>query len=203
MKNLTETAKTMDIVFKVLDILAKVAFVGSIVGLCIIAVGFIFDLDPEMIGTGYGSISIGSLELEVAEGAIPDKKLILVQVAVDLMLSLVVTFLIIRGIGCIRSILQRMVEGTPFFSSVGDQLQTLAKYCIILGIAVNATAIISTTLWVSSFDLEHLLLSEKITAVTIQAPLDATFLLAGAILLLLSYIFRHGEQLQQLSDETL
>ncbi len=203
MKNLNETAKTIDIVFKVLDILAKVAFVGSIVGLCIIAAGFLFDLDPEMIGTGYGSISIGSLELEVAESAMPDKKLILVQVAVEILLSLVVTLLIIRGIGCIRAILQRMVEGTPFFHSVGDQLQTLAKYCIVLGLAVNATAIISTTLWVSSFDLEHLLLSEKITAARIEAPLDATFLLAGAILLLLSYIFRHGEQLQQLSDETL
>ena len=32
---------------------------------------------------------------------------------------------------------------------------------------------------------------------------DLTFLVYWAILLLLSYVFRYGEELQQLSDETL
>ena len=68
---------------------------------------------------------------------------------------------------------------------------------------VNVVQIVSTAMMVIGFDLEKLLLNEKITHITINATLDATFLLTGAILLFLSYIFRHGEQLQQLSDETL
>ena len=71
MKNLNSTAKTMDTVFNVLEILAKIAFVGIIVGLIIIAVGFAFDLDPDRLGTGYGTIEVGSLELQLAENAIP------------------------------------------------------------------------------------------------------------------------------------
>ena len=203
MKNLNSTAKTMDTVFNVLQILAKIAFVGIIVGLVIIAAGFAFDLDPDMIGTGYGSIQVGSLELQLAEDAIPDKKLILLQVAIEMAASLFVAFIIIRFIRCIRSILQPMMAGTPFFQGVGQKLKSLAIYCFILGAAVNVVQIVSTAMMVIGYDLENLLLNEKITHITINATLDATFLLTGALLLLLSYIFRHGEQLQQLSDETL
>jgi len=203
MKHLSDTAKTMDTVFKVLEILAKIAFVATIVSLLIIGIGFIFDLSPDMIGTGYGSLQLGSLELDIAESALPSKKLILLQVATELLISLLITGIMIRGIRCIRSIVQPMADGTPFFQGVGQKLKTLAKYCFILGIAVNALQIISTVMMVSGFDLENLLLSEKIIGITVHASLDATFLLAGAILLLLSYIFHHGEQLQQLENETL
>lgn len=203
MKQLNETAKTMDTVFKILEIFVKIAFVATIVGLVIIVIGFLFDLDPEMIGTGYGSLQLGTLELEIAESAIPSKKLILLQVATELLCSLFITGIMIRGIACIRSIVQPMADGTPFFQGVAQKLKKLATYCFILGIAVNALQIISTAMMVAGFGLEGLLLSDKITHITIQPTLDATFLLTGAILLLLSYIFRHGEQLQQLSDETL
>jgi len=63
--------------------------------------------------------------------------------------------------------------------------------------------IVSTAMMVVGFDLENLLINDKITHITINATLDATFLLTGALLLLLSYIFQYGQQLQQLSDETL
>jgi hypothetical protein len=203
MKNLNTTAKTMDTVFNVLEILAKIAFVGIIVGLVIIAVGFMFDLDPDAIGTGYGAVEVGSLKLDLAEDAVPNKKLILLQVAIEMAASLFVVFIMIRGIRCIRGILQPMMDGTPFFQGVGQRLKTLAIYCFILGAAVNVVQIVSTTMMVMGFDLENLLLNDKIKHVTINTTLDATFLLTGALLLLLSYIFQYGQQLQQLSDETL
>jgi len=39
--------------------------------------------------------------------------------------------------------------------------------------------------------------------VTGMFKIDLSFLIYWAILMLLSYVFRYGEQLQQLSDETL
>ena len=89
-------------------------------------------------------------------------------------------------------------EGSTLYDQDGKAYTDL-----FAGIAVNALQIISTVMMVSGFDLENLLLSEKIIGITVHASLDATFLLAGAILLLLSYIFHHGEQLQQLENETL
>ena len=54
-----------------------------------------------------------------------------------------------------------------------------------------------------SADLHLLLLSEKITPVNFRYKIELGFLLVCAILLLLSYVFRYGEELQRLSDETL
>ena len=53
------------------------------------------------------------------------------------------------------------------------------------------------------YDLPGLLISHKITHVGGMFQVDLTFLIYWAILLLLSYVFRYGEELQQLSDETL
>ena len=53
------------------------------------------------------------------------------------------------------------------------------------------------------FDLPALLISEKIVHIGSMFSVDLTFLIYWAILLLLSYVFRYGEELQQLSDETL
>ena len=53
------------------------------------------------------------------------------------------------------------------------------------------------------YDLPGLMISEKITHITGNFKVDLSFLIYWAILLLLSYVFRYGEGLQQLSDETL
>ena len=54
-----------------------------------------------------------------------------------------------------------------------------------------------------AYDLHLLLLSEKISHVEFMFVFDLSFLVVYGVLLLLSYIFRYGEELQQLSDETL
>ena len=53
------------------------------------------------------------------------------------------------------------------------------------------------------YDLPGLLLSEKISHIGSTFQVDLSFLIFWAIFTLLSYVFQHGQQLQQLSDETL
>ncbi len=203
MKQINKTAKTMEKVLQILEIVVKIGFVGTIIGLAVIAVALVFNLDPYLVGNDYGSLELGTLELNIAESAIDDNRLLFLPAAIEILIGLIITVWMLRAIRCIRSIVQPMMDGSPFFQGVGDKIKNLAKYCFILGIKVNILRMISTTLIIICFDLETLLTNDIITAVTINAPLDGTFLLTGAVLLLLSYIFRHGEQLQQLSDETL
>ena len=108
-----------------------------------------------------------------------------------------------RGVGYIREILLPMKEEKPFDSIVSTNLKKLAKLSITLGILYNIIILSEQVLTVFVFGLPQLLVSEKITQVSGIFSVDLTFLVYWAILLLLSYVFRYGEELQQLSDETL
>lgn len=203
MNNLTNTARKLDKVFEIAHIVFGALAIASIVGVALIAVAYIFKLDPSFIGTGYESFDIGFLELEIAPAVAPDKWLILAQAAITLLVACRLFYDGRRGIGYIREILKPMIEEKPFDSVVSTNLQKLAKLSIVLGILVNIIILAEQIMTVFVYDLPGLLISEKITHVTGMFEIDLSFLIYWAILMLLSYVFRYGESLQQLSDETL
>ena len=203
MNNLTNTAKKLDKAFEIAHIVFGALAIASIVGVALIAVAYIFRLDPEFIGTGYESIDVGFLELEVAEGFAPNKWLVLGQAAFTLLVSCRLFYDGRRGMGYIREILKPMIEEKPFDSIVSTNLKKLAKLSIVIGILWNIITLAEQIVMVFAYDLPGLLISEKVTHVTGMFQIDLTFLIYWAILMLLSYVFHYGEQLQQLSDETL
>jgi hypothetical protein len=202
MKKLTQTAKRLDIFFRIFQITSNIAWVGSLVGVGIAALGVCFRLDPNMVGTGYNSLELGFAELEVAADFAPDERMVLIQVGV--VLALCAVFILVAWKGCkeIRNILAPMIQGEPFQGIVGQGLKKLARYSIALGIIGNVTILAEQIFTTFIFDLSALLLSEKISHISFNYEIDLTFLVVAAVLLLTSYIFRYGEELQQLSDET-
>ena len=100
-------------------------------------------------------------------------------------------------------LLWKAYEEKPFDAIVSTNLKKLAKLSIVLGILMNIIILSEQIMTVFIYDLPGLLISEKITHVTGMFKIDLTFLIYWAILMLLSYVFRYGESLQQLSDETL
>jgi hypothetical protein len=156
-----------------------------------------------MIGTGYDSLDIGFLELEIAETYAPDRWLVLLQAAVTLLISCRLFYDCRRGMGYIREILHPMKEEKPFDSVISTNIRKLARLSINLGILFNFINLFEQIMAVFVFGLPELLVSEKITQVSGMFSVDLTFLIYWGILHLLSYVFRYGEDLQQLSDETL
>lgn len=203
MNNLSDSAKKLDKVFEIVHIVLGALAIACIVGVALIGVAYILKWDPSMIGTGYENFDVGFLELTVAENYAPDKWMILLQAAITLAVSCRLLYDGRRGVGYIREILNPMKEEKPFDSIVSTNLKKLAKLSINLGIFYNIIILSEQILAVFVYDLPGLLLSEKITHVGGMFNIDLTFLIYWAILLLLSYVFRYGEQLQQLSDETL
>lgn len=203
MNKLTNTAKKLDTFFKICNIFLRIAGIVLLVGLVIISAGLLFGLDPEMIGSGYNSISFGSLELTIAQDYAPNPKLVLILTVIQVVLALVICLVVQLSFKCIRQILAPMAAGEPFHSAVSGNLKKLAKYTLIQGIVVNVVQGFTTGLLAGGYDLTGLLISDKITHITINETFDLTFLLVAAVFLLMSYIFRYGEELQQLSDETL
>ena len=203
MNNLSNTAKKLDKIFEIAYIVLGALAIGFLVCAALIAVAYIFKLDPSMIGTAYENFDIGFLELTVAEAYAPDKWLVLLQAAITLLVGCRLMYEGRRGVGYIREILLPMKEEKPFDSIVSTNLKKLAKLSITLGILYNIIILSEQVLTVFVFGLPQLLVSEKITRVSGMFSVDLTFLVYWAILLLLSYVFRYGEELQQLSDETL
>ena len=203
MNKLQNTAKKLDTVFHVLNIFLSIAFVALIVCLALIAAAFIFKLDPYMIGSGYNSLSFGNLDLTIAQAYAPNPKLVLVLVAIQSVLALVICVITRLSVNCIRNILAPMKMGEPFHSAVSSNLKKLGKFILVLGISTHCIEAFTTGLFVGGFDLEGLLIGEKITGITYNSTFDMTFLVFAAMMFLLSYVFQYGEELQQLSDETL
>ena len=203
MNNLTNTAKKLDRIFEIAHIVLGALAIACIVGISLIAAAYILKWDPSMIGTGYENIDVGFLELTISETFAPDKWLVLLQGAVTLLIGCRLLYEGRRGIGYIREILRPMTEEKPFASIVSTNLKKLANLSIHVGILYNIMILFDQIMTVFVYDLPGLLISEKVTHVGGMFSVDLTFLVYWAILLLLSYVFRYGEQLQQLSDETL
>ena len=203
MNNLSNTAKKLDKVFEIAYIVLGALAIACIVGVALIGAAYIFKLDPGIIGAGYENFDIGFLELTVSAPYAPDKWLVLLQAAITLLVSIRLFYEGRLGVGYIREILQPMKEEKPFDSIVSTNLRKLARLSIHLGILYNIILLIDQIMTVFVFDLPGLLVGEKITHAGGMFRVDPSFLIYWAALLLLSYVFRYGEQLQQLSDETL
>ena len=203
MNNLSTTAKKLDKVFEIAHIVLGALVIGFLVCTALITVAYVLKLDPSMIGTHYENFDIGFLELTVAEAYAPNKWLVLLHAAVILLVSSRLCYDGRRGVGYVREILQPMKEEKPFASIVSTNLKKLARLSINLGILGNIIILADQIISVFVYDLPALLISEKITHVGGMFEVDLSFVVYWAILMLLSYVFSYGEQLQQLDDETL
>ena len=203
MNTLSGTAKKLDKVFEIAHIVLGALAIACLVLAALIGAAYILKLDPAIIGTGYENFDLAFLEVTVAEQYAPDKWLVLLQAAITLLVSCRLLYDGRRGVIYIREILKPIAEEKPFDSIVSTNLKRLATLSINLGILYNIIVLSEQIMTVFVYDLPGLLISEKITHVSGMFHVDLTFLVYWAILLLLSYVFRYGEGLQQLSDETL
>lgn len=203
MKDLKKNASILDRILKIASVAIKIVAVALAVGLGILAAGFLFDLPPAMVGTGYNHADLGFVTFTVAENYLPDHRIIWCEVAMEMILSLICMVPAHFSVKAIRNILAPMKNGEPFHNTVSTNLKKLANYSFALGIGLNLQNIIGSILLVKAYDLPLLLLSEKISHVEFMFSFDLSFLVIYGVLLLLRYVFRYGEELQQLSDETL
>ena len=203
MKDMIKTASILDKILHILYIATMIGIVGCLVGLGIIAAGVLFDLPPHMIGTGFNTFSLGFLTFSLSEASMPDFHTILGWIAAEIGITLLCTFIARKMIASFRDILAPMKTGSPFHNIVSIRLRSLAKYTCILGVAMNLHDIASNILFETVYNLSTVILNDQVTHVTVTNVFDLSFLFIAAILLLLSFVFRYGEELQQLSDETL
>ena len=204
MEKLKKTAGTLDTFFK---ITYRITIVFNIIGIAIIVLFLLLCLmAPGLFGSITSAMTaqldFGGIRFRLAEG-IQQGSTGAVYFLGSLILGaaeLAVYVLMIRNI---RSILAPMKEALPFDAAVAKSFRNLGILTILSGgLKLILEYLVSGSL-VRSLDLSALFLSDQITAVTTYYNFDFTFVITALVFFSLSYIFRYGEELQQLSDETL
>lgn len=193
MKKLMGTAKALDIIANVIQVLCMVAGIM----LAIAALLLLFDIQAFEFTS---SIELGSFSFELASADPSIFRVLFLWTALPAIGSVAVMWLALR---IVRRLLAPMREGKPFDSAVSRNLRTLSWIALIGGAVCSIMKIIAEVAMFKLYDFPVLFQNEFITGCTLNAEPDTGFVLVFLILFMLSCVFRYGEELQQQSDETL
>lgn len=198
MQKLSRTAKRLDLFFRILFwLLIVFAIIASLAALAPLVLH-----RPAPSGKSV-SLDLDFIKLHLSQ---PTQEAAMAQQKATL--GAMVLMIAGSGIGAyciklIRNILKPMITQQPFHESVAINLKKLGWVSLISGMVMNCCEILTQNLIIRGFNLAEILTSDLVSKITYNYSFDFTFILVAAGLFLLSYIFRYGAQLQQLSDETL
>ena len=199
---LMKTAKTLDTVIKILQVIATIGMVAALVAALLMGAALIFDLPTEMIAKPDFTVTLDSYTLTLSED-IPIAMEKTFLVGIGTMLVMVVHL----GLGyyffkTLRAIFAPMKEGQPFHDSVSLNLKKLGYCGIAMCVMDMISEFVGKLLTATVYPLQEVF-GNYVTHVDYTVEVNMAYLLLAGVCFLLSYIFSYGTQLQIQSDETL
>ena len=149
------------------------------------------------------SVEIGDLTVYLTEEYAGNFEMSSSKLLVLLATALVTIAVVWYGLKIAKDILRPMRDGNPFTVSVSKKIRSLARLELIGGILTIALQSITSYQMASDLDVLALFRECVVDHIRITSSFDVNFIFIAFILYLLSYVFKYGEELQQLSDETL
>lgn len=201
-KKMMKTAAIIDKILKILQIVMVVAgCLLLLAGVCMIVFRDTVAAHSEYITD---SISFGTLTLSTVHGAaLVDSSLLAKSNLVTAVLFTILTAIAWYGIRLLRQIVNPMKNGEPFYAGISGNLRKLAIFVVVAGVVDQIFTRIAYSVMLNAYDIGKLLNTQVVEKYTLNFTLDFSFIAVAAILFLLAYVFRYGEELQRESDETL
>ena len=200
MEKLMKTSKTVDtilkVVFKILQVAGIIIFVG--VGICLVAEA-LGKLPPAELA----AVSFGDVELRFTEPQIVDNSFMAFEMGTTMIMVLIAITVTCYLIKVLRKVLVPMIKGQPFDGTVSKNIKKLGIVMIAGGLIMDILETVGSNLAFFMYDVSSLFLSENIGKVSINSEISLGSVLAGVLVIMLSHVFRYGEELQQQADETL
>ena len=199
---MNDLKKTATVIDKILKILRGITIAG--IAVCAIFIPLTAILGEKIIADA-SSLSLGYLTLKLAGdyhayldmSGLKGSLIIMLSAAI---VVLVVAFLAIRKL---REIFAPMKNGCPFEEGISAKIRQLAWLVLIGGAVAEVGIAVAHVFEMRAIDLSLLFVPSAVSGITFDYPFSLWFIGAGLILLVLSYVFRYGEELQRESDETL
>lgn len=191
-------------------LLKKMCFVLEIIrGACLISVALLiglslfFAFNKDVYNTLFGSIRIDYLQLIFNDDLALNKDKMSMWLPLILLITAIFVFIIYKTVQTIESICTITMNHTPFDVRVSNHIKSLAKYILAGGIVFNILEVCRVMQFKQTINFDLLFNTKYVTQINFDIRLHLSFLVFATLIYLLSYIFRYGQELQQLSDETL
>lgn len=201
-EKMVKIAKALNRVFKILQ---RVIIICAAVVVFILGVFTVINyINPDyVIGTEFKSVDIGPLTFTLTDAATLNSNTILTYAWIIAAAAVVYIVILLFVLSVFRRILKPMAEGEPFAPFISREIRRLAFFSLAIGVISNVFSAIGTFAAVHLFNLSGLLQNSQVQSIRANFNFDVTFVITFFVLLLASYIFQYGEELQKLSDETL
>ena len=158
--------------------------------------------DPAAL-TGEMGLTIDYLTLKAANGFGIDLDTAVKMKLIHLISAIVLTVIECRGVHILKQVLLPLELNQPFRTGISVSIEKLSQWAFHMGLAENLSMLATTVLIENHYALDTLLMKGPITVVSINHEYRDTWLVVAVALGILSTVFRRGEELQTLSDETL
>ena len=201
MNKLRNTAKVLDRIMKVLRGICTGFGIACAI-LLLIGIFLPDSMYGSFVSLGDQVIDLGNLRLHLSRELLPAGSIRL-PVCVILAEALIALALGAASLHLLHKIFAPMADARPFDESVSANLRKLGWLSLIAVIAYFALSGTAATLALSMYDLNQLFAADLVTDVRLIHSVGLSLLLIPAVLFLLSYVFKYGEELQRQSDETL
>lgn len=196
--------RSKDLLKKMCSVLKVVRQVCLISFALLIGLSLFYAFNKDVYNTLFGSIRIDYLKLIFNDDAAAlHKDKMSMWLPLILLITAIFIFIIYKSIQTIESICTITIDHTPFDVRVSNHIKNLAKYILVGGIVFNILEVCRVMQFKQTINFNLLFNTKYVTQINFDIRLHLSFLIFAALIYLLSYIFRYGQELQQLSDETL
>lgn len=195
--------KSKALLKKMCFILKVVRWVCLIFVVLLIGLSLFYAFNKDVYNMLFGSIRIDYLQLIFNDDLALHKDKLSIWLPLIFLITAIFVFIISKAVQTIESICTITMDHTPFDVSVSNHLKNLAKYILAGGIVFNILEVCRVMQFKQTINFNLLFNTKYVTQINFDIRLHLSFLIFAALIYLLSYIFRYGQELQQLSDETL
>ena len=189
----------------VLDKIVKIAggIAGAMIWVFAIFAVLVVVIGEKMFMTGSLTLDLGFIKVLLADEYQSVTPMMRAYAAAILVSGAVYAFAVRYLTGIIRTILAPMKEGRPFEAGVCASLKKIAYWIFITGGVSQVLGAACSVLMTRAFPIDAVFSSEAVKGVEYVQVMDFGFLLAGFVVLFLSWVFAYGQALQQEANETL
>lgn len=195
--------KSKDLLKKMCFILKIVRWVCLISVVLLIGLSLFYAFNKDVYNTLFGSIRIDYLQLIFNDDLALNKDKMSMWLPLIFLITAIFVLIIYKAVQTIESICTIAMDHTPFDVRVANHIKNLAKYILAGGIVFNILEVCRVMYFKQIINFDLLFNTKYVTQINFGIRLHLSFLVFAALIYLLSYIFRYGQELQQLSDETL